>query len=574
MIVFKRLTLKNFLSVGNTPVTFDLDESKTTLIHGTNGSGKSTILDALTFALFNKPFRSIRLPQLVNTQNKKGLLTEVVFTIGRNEYMVVRGSKPKVFEIWKNGEILLAKAANKDNQTHLEQNILKLTYKSFCQVVILGSSNYIPFMQLPIQGRRECVEDFLDIKVFSTMAIMAKERLRGLKDYQLNIEHDLSNLEYKKNLQEDRIRELQNQSDTNIKEVKDTIDSRGSKVLKLQKLIERVQSHEKDVIALAQQELSSNPGRKIKELNNVIVKMQSKIDKINLDSKFYEDNDNCPVCKQDIEYAVKQLIISGNVSEAKKLNDACAQAADQMVEHQDLMRIAGQRQKHVQHLQNSVFEYQTEVNSHQREIHTAERKLQELMKDTSSVDKELGKLECMEDDHRELREKIFSVEEEIREHNLVVDLLRDGGIKTQIVKKYLPVMNNCIRRTLGELEFPIHFILDEEFNETVSSPLHQDFSYASFSEGQKARIDLALMFTWREVGRLKNSVSTNLLVLDEVFSSSLDDSGKESLLKILRYDMTDDQRIVVIDHTLSSEFKEKFDRNIEVTRKNGFSQYS
>ena len=574
MIVFKRLTLKNFLSVGNTPVTFDLDESKTTLIHGTNGSGKSTILDALTFALFNKPFRSIRLPQLVNTQNKKGLLTEVVFTIGRNEYMVVRGSKPKVFEIWKNGEIVLAKAADKDNQTHLEQNILKLTYKSFCQVVILGSSNYVPFMQLPIQGRRECVEDFLDIKVFSTMAIMAKERLRGLKDYQLNIEHDLSNLEYKKNLQEDRIRELQNQSETNIKEVKDTIDSRGSKVLKLQKLIERVQSHEKDVIALAQQELSSNPGKRIKELNNVIVKMQSKIDKINLDSKFYEDNDNCPVCKQDIEYAVKQLIISGNVSEAKKLNDACAQATEQLVEHQDLIRIAGQRQKHVQSLQNSVFEYQTEINSHQREIHTAERKLQELMKDTSSVDKEMGKLECMEDDHRELREKIFSVEEEIREHNLVVDLLKDGGIKTQIVKKYLPVMNNCIRRTLGELEFPIHFILDEEFNETVSSPLHQDFSYSSFSEGQKARIDLALMFTWREVGRLKNSVSTNLLVLDEVFSSSLDDSGKESLLKILRYDMSDDQRIIVIDHTLSSEFKEKFGRNIEVTRKNGFSQYS
>ncbi len=574
MIVFKRLTLKNFLSVGNTPVTFDLDESKTTLIHGTNGSGKSTMLDALTFALFNKPFRSIRLPQLVNTQNKKGLLTEVVFTIGRNEYMVVRGSKPKVFEIWKNGEILLAKAADKDNQTHLEQNILKLTYKSFCQVVILGSSNYIPFMQLPVVNRRECVEDFLDIKVFSTMAIMAKERLRGLKDFQLNIENDLSNLEYKKNLQEDRIRDLQNQSDTNIKEVRDTIESRGTKVIKLQELIDRVQSHQKEVISLAQQELSSNPGKKIKELNNMIVKMQSKIDKINLDSKFYEDNDNCPVCKQDIEYAVKQLIISGNVNEAKKLNDACEQASDQMVEHQDLMRIAGQRQKHVQHLQQSIFEYQTEVNSHQREINSAERKLQELMKDTSSVDKEMGKLDCMEEDHKQLREKIFSVEEEIREHNLVVGLLKDGGIKSQIVKKYLPVMNNCIRRTLGELEFPIHFILDEEFNETVSSPLHQDFSYASFSEGQKARIDLALMFTWREVGRLKNSVSTNLLVLDEVFSSSLDDSGKESLLKILRYDMTDDQRIVVIDHTLSSEFKEKFDRNIEVTRKNGFSQYS
>ena len=574
MIVFKRLTLKNFLSVGNTPATFNLNEEKTTLIHGTNGSGKSTMLDALTFALFNKPFRSIRLPQLVNTQNKKGLLTEVVFTIGRNEYMVVRGSKPKVFEIWKNGERLLAKAADKDNQQHLEQNILKLTFKSFCQVVILGSSNYIPFMQLPIQGRRECVEDFLDIKVFSTMAIMAKERLRGLRDSQFNVENDLSNLEYKKGLQEDRIRELQNQSDTNIKEVQDSIECRRTKVIKLQKLIDRVQSHEKDVIALAQQELSSNPAKKIKELNNVIVKMQSKIDKIDKDSKFYEEHDDCPVCKQEIEYAVKQLIISGNINESKKLHEACGQASSQLVEHQDLLRIAGQRQKHVQSLQQSVFQYQTEVNSHQREIGISERKLQELMKDTSSVDKEMGKLDCMEDSHRELREKIFSVEEEIREHQVVVELLKDGGIKTQIVKKYLPVMNNYIRRTLGELDFPIHFVLDEEFNETVSSPLHQDFSYASFSEGQKARIDLALMFTWREVGRLKNSVSTNLLVLDEVFSSSLDDSGKESLLKILRYDMADDQRIIVIDHTLSSEFKEKFHKNIEVTRKNGFSQYS
>ena len=574
MIVFKKLVFKNFFSSGNQPVTFNLNDHKTTLVYGTNGSGKSTMLDALCYCLFGKPFRSINLPQLINTKNKKDLLTETEFSIGKSEFLVRRGMKPKVFEVYKDGELLDAEAADKDNQKYLEQNILKMNQRTFMQVVILGSSNFIPFMQLNNVGRRECIEDFLDIKVFSTMAIMAKERLRGLKDSQLTIENDLSNLDYKKNLQEDRIRDLQNQSDTNIKEVRDNIDSRGAKVLKLQKLIDRVQSHEKDVIALAQQELSSNPGKKIKELNNVIVKMQSKIDKINLDSKFYEENDNCPVCKQDIEYAVKQLILSGNLNEAKKLNDACDQASNQMVEHQDLMRIAGQRQKHVQHLQQSVFEYQTEVNSHQREIHTAERKLQELMKDTSSVDKEMGKLECMEDDHRELRERIFSVEEEIREHALVVDLLKDGGIKSQIVKKYLPVMNNCIRRTLGELEFPIHFILDEEFNETVSSPLHQDFSYASFSEGQKARIDLALMFTWREVGRLKNSVSTNLLVLDEVFSSSLDDTGKEALLKILRYDMSDDQRIVVIDHTLSSEFKEKFNRNIEVTRKNGFSQYS
>jgi DNA repair exonuclease SbcCD ATPase subunit len=573
MIVFKTLTFKNFLSTGNIPVTINLNSSKTTLIHGTNGSGKSTILDALTFALFNKPFRAIRLPQLINTQNKKGMLTEIVFTIGKNEFMVVRGAKPKVFEIWKNGERLLAKAADKDNQTHLEQNILKLTFKSFCQVVILGSASYTPFMQLPTVGRRECVEDFLDIKVFSLMSVMAKDRLRSLKDRQVELTGDLSNLCYKIDLQKDRIEELNNQSNFNIKEIKDSLEERHKKVDHLQSTIDRVREHEKQVIKLAQQELKTNPSKKLKELNNIVVKMQSKIDKINLDSKFYEDHDNCPVCKQDIEFAVKQLIISGNINEAKKLNDACVQASDQMESFQYLIRIGEQRQKHVQSLQNSVFQYQTEVNSHQREIATMDNKLCHLMQDTSSVDKELGKLEIMEEDQTDLKEKIFKIQEDIVEHNTVVDLLKDGGIKAQIVKKYLPVMNNCIRRHCTELDFPIHFVLDEEFNESVSSPMHQDFSYASFSEGQKARIDLALCFTWREIGKMKNSVHTNLLILDEVFSSSLDEVGKECLLTILRYKL-EGTNVVVIDHTLNGGFKDKFDRCIEVNRIKGFSQYS
>jgi len=573
MIVFKTLTFKNFLSTGNIPVTINLNSSKTTLIHGTNGSGKSTILDALTFALFNKPFRAIRLPQLINTQNKKGMLTEIVFTIGKNEFMVVRGAKPKVFEIWKNGERLLAKAADKDNQTHLEQNILKLTFKSFCQVVILGSASYTPFMQLPTVGRRECVEDFLDIKVFSLMSVMAKDRLRSLKDRQVELTGDLSNLCYKIDLQKDRIEELNNQSNFNIKEIKDSLEERHKKVDHLQSTIDRVRENEKQVIKLAQQELKTNPSKKLKELNNIVVKMQSKIDKINLDSKFYEDHDNCPVCKQDIEFAVKQLIISGNINEAKKLNDACVQASDQMESFQYLIRIGEQRQKHVQSLQNSVFQYQTEVNSHQREIATMDNKLCHLMQDTSSVDKELGKLEIMEEDQTDLKEKIFKIQEDIVEHNTVVDLLKDGGIKAQIVKKYLPVMNNCIRRHCTELDFPIHFVLDEEFNESVSSPMHQDFSYASFSEGQKARIDLALCFTWREIGKMKNSVHTNLLILDEVFSSSLDEVGKECLLTILRYKL-EGTNVVVIDHTLNGGFKDKFDRCIEVNRIKGFSQYS
>jgi DNA repair exonuclease SbcCD ATPase subunit len=574
MIVFKRLTFQNFLSVGNAPVTINLNETKTTLIHGTNGSGKSTILDVLCYALFNKPFRRVNLPQLVNTQNKKNLLTEVEFTIGRNTYIVRRGSKPKVFMILKNGEPLMAKAADKDNQQHLEQNILKLTYKSFCQVVILGSSNYIPFMQLPTAGRRECVEDFLDIKVFSTMSVIAKERLRSLKDQQDMMEMDISNLGYKCDLQRDRIRELEKQSDTNIQEIKSLIDERTEKVEHLESTIKRTQEHEKSVIELAQQELRNNPQSKLKKLNELYAKMESKMDRINKDSQFYKENDECPTCQQHITDDTKSNIITKNDEELVTLRDACGQLVEQQEEYEHVLKVATQRQKHVQSLQNSIFKYQTEVDTHQLEISRLNKKLSDLMNDTASIDKETGKFEVMEQDLNQSREKLFELQGRIQEHELVNNLLKDNGIKTQIVKKYLPVMNNLIRKNMVDLDLPIHFVLDEEFSESVSSPLHQNFSYASFSEGQKARIDLSLMFTWREIGKIKNSVSTNLLILDEVFSSSLDDTGKDLLFKLLRYEMDDNQNILVVDHTLSSSFKDKFDRAIEVTRNRGFSSYN
>ncbi len=574
MIVFERLTFQNFLSVGNAPVTINLNKSKTTLIHGTNGSGKSTILDVLCYALFNKPFRRVNLPQLVNTQNKKNLLTEVEFTIGRNTYIVRRGSKPKVFMILKNGEPLMAKAADKDNQQHLEQNILKLTYKSFCQVVILGSSNYIPFMQLPSVARRECVEDFLDIKVFSTMSVIAKERLRSLKDRHDDLEGEIGNLGYKCDIQQERIRELEKQSDTNIQEIKLLIEERTNNVKELESTIVRTQEHEQDVIKLAQHELRNNPRTKLKKINELFAKMESKIDRIDKDSQFYKDHDECPTCQQYITDETKTTIISKNDEELSTLKDACGKLVEQQEEYDHILKIASQRQKHVQSLQNSIFKYQTEVNTHQLEIGRLNKKLTGLLNDTSSIDKETGKFEVMEQDLVQLRDKLFELQDNIHEHELVNNLLKDNGIKTQIVKKYLPVMNNLIRKNMVDLDLPIHFVLDEEFTESVSSPLHQNFSYASFSEGQKARIDLSLMFTWREVGKLKNSVSTNLLILDEVFSSSLDDTGKDLLLKLLRYEMDDNQNILVVDHTLSGTFKDKFDRTIEVTRNRGFSKYS
>jgi len=574
MICFNSITFKNFLSVGDAPVTIQLNNKKTTLVHGKNGSGKSTILDAICYALFAKPFRKINLPQLVNTQNKKGLLVEVKFSIGRNKYSVIRGQKPKVFEIMKNGEVLQAKAADKDNQAHLENNILKLTYKSFCQIVVLGSSNFVPFMQLSSQARRECVEDFLDIKVFSAMSIIAKERLRGLKDNHDDMERDMSTLSYKLDLQRDRIDEIIKRSETDINLLETDIKERLEKISKLNGVIQSTVEHEKNVIELAKHELRNEPHKKIKQYTQVITKMQSKRDRIHKDNEFYDTHGECPTCDQTIPEETKDRIINNNKSEDKELLGAILKAKECIEENQNVIDHATRRQEHVKSLQDSVYKLQTQVNLQQNEVSLLEMKLVDTKGDTSSVDKEKGKLELMEEDMQQMRDKIFALQDKINEHEMVVAMLKDGGIKTQIVKKYLPIMNKFIRKYMVDLDFPIHFVLDEEFSETISSPLHQNFSYSSFSEGQKARIDLALMLAWREIGKIKNSVTTNLLVLDEVFSSSLDEYGKECLLSILRYGLDDRQRVVVIDHTLNEEFKQKFDVTIEVNQVKGFSQYS
>ena len=429
-------------------------------------------------------------------------------------------------------------------------------------------------MQLPTAGRRECVEDFLDIKVFSTMAVIAKERLRGLKDRQAELTGEIGNLGYKIDLQQDRIEEIVQQCATDIDDIQQQITDRERDLEKLIKIIESTQEHERNVICLAQQELESNPEGKMKQLNDFIVKMQTKIERINKEIKFFESHDECPTCSQPIEYALANGIISNSVAEKDKIEDGMDQIAEQMKTHEDTLRVVTGRQKHVQSLQKSIFEYQTRRDSISREIASLQDRLSRVQGDTRSADKERGKLELLQEELKELQDKIFEVQQQVVEHDIVASMLKDGGIKAQIVKKYLPVMNKYIRQYLTDLDFPVHFTLDEEFSETVASPLHQDFSYASFSEGQKARIDLALMLTWREIGKIKNSVTTNLLVLDEVFSSSLDEVGKEALLAILRYKLDDSQRVVVIDHTLSGEFKAKFEHSIEVSRVKGFSRYS
>ena len=574
MIVFKKLVFRNFLSVGNNPVSIDLNSSKTTLIHGTNGSGKSTVLDALTYVLFNKPFRSINLPQIINSSNKKDLLAEVEFSIGKTDYMIVRGMKPKKFEIYKDGELLDSKASDKDNQAHLEQNILKMNLKTFIQVVILGSGNYVPFMQMSSPGRRECVEEFLDIKVFSAMSMLAKDRLRGLKDKAQELKGEMSTLMYKIEVQQERIQEIKDRSATDTQELNENIDGNTKDINEKLKLVDGCSVNEKEVQEALKGILDGNPQGKLNEFKTIITKLQTKIDRLDKDSSFYDDNKECPTCRQDISTEIRNTMMAQNGQERIKLQKAIDEAVQYTTEYEGTMRVVDTKRKEIQSLQQSIFKYETEISSLQSQIRVSEAKLHKLSEDSGSVDKELGKLDTLKELARQYKDKYESVLVSLKEHELIVNLLKDSGIKTQIVRKYLPLMNKSIRRYMTDLDFPIHFTLDEEFNETVSSPMYQDFSYSSFSEGQKARIDLSLLFCWREVARLKNSVSCNILVLDEVFSSSLDEVGKENLLALLRYGMDDSQRILVVDHTLSQEFKDKFDRNIEVSKSGGFSVYS
>lgn len=573
MIIFKTLTFQNILSVGNTPVTIELDTHKTTLIHGTNGTGKSTVLDALTYSLFGKPFRKINLPQLMNSQNKKGLKCEIEFTIGNNDFRVVRGTKPKIFEIWRNDELIENKAADREHQAFLENSILKMTARSFNQIVILGSSNFVPFMQLPSAGRRECVEDFLDIGVFSTMSVIAKERARGLKENSQTLKGDIGNLEYKIDLQEQRIRELEKHSSKNISELEGKISESQALATKQANDVESLTGTENDLKAQEEGLLASNPTKKAKQFQGVIIKLGNKIERLNKNIAFYADNDVCHACHQDIQAETKEKQTSESQAEVDEMEKAVKQAQELLEEQEKVLSEVSDVQEQIRGTQNDIFKKQTLINNYQKTITECENKLTELANETGSIDKETGKLELMNDDLATLKAKYSSLLSTIKDHDVVVGLLKDSGIKTQIVKKYLPVMNKFIRKYLGELDLPIHFTLDGEFNESVSSPLHQDFSYASFSEGQKGRIDLALLFTWREVCRLKNSVSTNILFLDEVFSGSLDEVGKELLLHMLRYNVQD-TNVVVVDHTLSGTFKDKFDRQLEVTRVSGFSKYS
>ena len=567
MILFEKIRWKNFLSTGNQYSEVDFQQNKTTLIVGTNGAGKSTVLDALTFSLFGKPFRKINKPQLVNSTNEKDCKVEVEFSIGNIQWKVVRGIKPAIFEIYRNDVVLDQSAAALDQQKWLEQTVLKMNYKSFTQIVILGSSTFVPFMQLPAAHRREVIEDLLDIKIFSSMNSIIKDKIRQCKDEIRTLELKKESFKDKVQMQQNFIEELENRG-------KDNINSNNRKISDLD---EEIGIHIRDT-SLTQaiidgytkdQEELIGAGDKLRKLGNLKGKISQKVLTITQEHKFFTENTVCPTCTQEIGEDFRINRISDAQAKAKELQSGYQELEEAIKEEEERERHFLNLSKEITQHTNGISQNNIKISGCQRQIRNLESEIQTITNQLENRNIEHEKLEQFKDNLQNTYEELSTKKDLVNYYDFSYGLLKDGGVKTKIIKKYLPLINQQVNRYLQMMDFYINFTLDEEFNETVQSPIHEDFSYASFSEGEKMRIDLALLFTWREVAGYKNSVNTNLLILDEVFDSSLDGFGTEEFLKIIRY-VIKDANVFVISH--KSGLEDRFENVIKFDKQKGFSR--
>jgi DNA repair exonuclease SbcCD ATPase subunit len=567
MICFKKIKWRNFLSTGNQWTEVQLDKDNTTLIIGTNGAGKSTILDALTFVLFNKPFRKINKPQLLNSTNEKDCLVEIEFNVGSTEWLIRRGMKPNIFEIHRNGKMMDQNADAGTQQKWLEQNVLKMNYKSFTQIVILGSSTFVPFMQLPAASRREVIEDLLDIKIFSAMNLIIKDKIRTIRD-------DVHTLELKKTSLKEKVEMQQNFIDELEKRGKDIINEKETKIDKLLKLQEESSSENDSINSKVEKitmsmESFSGATDKLKKLGNLKGKISNKVSTITKEHKFFTENTVCPTCTQTIEEEFRLNRITDAQNKTRELQSGFKELEDAIQKEEERERQFLTLSKEVTKLTNEISQNNIKVAGYQRQIRDLESEIQTVTAQLENRNTEHEKLAQFNENLRETYEKLGEKKQSIQYHDFAYSLLKDGGVKTKIIKKYLPLINQQVNKYLQMMDFYINFKLDEEFNETVQSPIHEDFSYASFSEGEKMRIDLALLFTWREVARFKNSVNTNLLIMDEVFDSSLDGFGTDEFLKIIRY-VIKGANIFVISH--KDGLQDKFESVIRFEKVKGFSR--
>jgi len=567
MLVFHKIKYKNFLSSGNQFTEIDFEKNHTNLIIGTNGAGKSTVLDALTFGLFNKPFRKINKPQLVNTTNEKDCLVEIEFTVNNREYLVRRGIKPNVFDIEVNGVSLHKEADDRANQRILEENILKVNYKSFTQIVILGSSTFVPFMQLTTAHRREVIEDLLDIRIFSAMNNIIKDKIREKKDQVKSLELKKENLKDKMKMQQSFIEELENRGNANINTNQEKITKLDAEVGIY--MTENARTEEDIFKFTKEQEEVVGAGDKLVKLNNLKGKISQKVTAITKEHKFFTENTVCPTCTQDIEESFRLNRITDAQNKAKELQKGYQDLEETIKLEQERERQFIALSKEITKLNHEISQNNTRIGLNQRQIRDLEHEIQTITQNLANRNTEHEKLEEFQTNLQKTFEDLSKKKEEIVYYDFAYSLLKDDGVKTKIIKKYLPFINQQVNRYLQMMDFYINFHLDEEFNETVKSPIHEDFSYSSFSEGEKMRIDLALLFTWREVARVKNSVNTNLLIMDEVFDSSLDGFGTDEFLKIIRY-VIKDANIFVISH--KADLHDKFESVIRFEKVKGFSR--
>ena len=567
MIIFKTIRWKNFLSTGDQWTEINFQHSDTNLIIGTNGAGNSTMLDALTFSLFNKPFRKINKSQLINATNERDCLVEVVFDLNGREYLVRRGIKPNIFEIDVDGTVMNKQADDRSMQKILEETILKVNYKSFTQIVILGSSTFVPFMQLSGSNRRDVIEDLLDIRIFSAMNHLIKEKMREQREKIKSLTFKKDNVKDKIQMQKSFIKELEDQGKNSITENEKKKDSLSDEICVL---IMKTEGLEDNVYGLTEQQKELiGAGEKLLKLNNLKGKLSQKVSTITKEHKFFTDNVTCPTCTQSIEESFRLNKINDVQTKARELKKGFEDLEESIKTEQDRERHFNNLSKEITKLNHDISQNNTKISGFQRQIRDLESEIQTIAERFKNRNTENEKLTEFKTNLKETMSDLSDVRDEVLHYDFAYSLLKDDGVKTKIIKKYLPFINSQVNRYLQLMDFYINFTLDEEFNETIKSPIHEDFSYSSFSEGEKMRIDLALLFTWREVARVKNSVNTNLLIMYEVFDSSLDGFGTDEFMKIIRY-IIKGANIFIISH--KTELSDKFETVIKFDKIKGFSR--
>ncbi len=567
MIEFKSIKWKNLLSTGNYWTEIKLSQNQNTLIVGENGSGKSTMLDALCFGLFGKAFRNINKPNLLNSINQKDCVVEIEFNIGKKEYKVIRGIKPTIFEIYQNGDLLNQDAASKDYQEVLEKSILKLNYKSFTQIVILGSASFVPFMQLSAADRRAIIEDLLDIQIFSTMNSIVKEKISNNKEltndkkHEIELEQQLFDLK-KKHLDEMR-QDNEEKISINENEIQRSIQT-------ISKLLANVESATAE--AMARQELVVNKietETKIKKITKLESQIENNLSKFRKDISFFEENNNCPTCRQTISLDFKEAELGNLKSRVVECEHGLQKISEKFEEEQSKLNIIVENQKQIQNLQIEIATTNSTINEINKYIEKKRNENDELKNKKGSSEESENELAVLTENLNTKKEELKELIEQKAYYETASSLLKDTGIKTKIIKQYLPIINKLVNKYLSALDFFVNFNLDESFKETVKSRHRDEFSYNSFSEGEKQRIDMALMLTWRAVAKLKNSSNTNLLILDEIFDSSLDANGTEYLMSILH--MLEDVNLFVISHK-GDILQDKFANVIRFQKTKNFSR--